>query len=86
MVYNPSSLGMRRGRSPIRKGKGLLDERATPVTQLELLVEFMDACRRATTMAEVNLAAGCAREQLLDLAVDSLDHLRDLFELGEDRP
>lgn len=55
---------------------------ATPplVTELTILVDFLDAARRATTIADVNIAAGIARQELLDLAEDACDHLRDLFE------
>jgi hypothetical protein len=60
---------------------GTEDANVTPiVTQLTIMVDFMDSCRRATTIYEINLAAGVAREELLDLAEDCFDHLRVLFE------
>ena len=55
------------------------------VTETSILLAFFDACRRATTIGEMNVAAGIARSELLDLAEDRLDHLRDLFEVPDDR-
>lgn len=51
----------------------------TSATELTILVDFFDVCRYARTMTEVNLAAGVARQELLDLAEDACDHLSELF-------
>lgn len=60
-----------------------LDETPGAVTQLTILVDFFDEVRRAQTIGDINLAAGIARQELLDLAEDAFDHLRDLFEVDE---
>ena len=47
---------------------------------LSILVNLCDALRQAQTMADVSIAAGIARQELLDLASEGVDRTGELFE------
>lgn len=52
---------------------------AASSTTLTVLIDLLDALRMAHNLIEVNIAAGIARQELLDLAETACDQLNNLF-------
>jgi hypothetical protein len=55
------------------------EDEAPPTDRDSILLEFFDAVRKASTLAQINVAAGLAHKELLDLVNDCVDHLGDMF-------